>query len=283
MKLHRVQLGLGGGRIWQIAQRGPGQNMSYVFETPEGSVAVLDGGDYCEGDGRYLYDFLRKLNGTVNTWMFTHGHEDHIGAILWMFENIPDFNLQINRICFHFPPTEWFGGLEGGGTMSYVDRFQRQIETRKIPVQKVYTGDTIYFGGISADVLSDPSNYLSYTTEINSSTVVWKIHYPKCDILFLGDLSVEGQNDLLKKINPSQLKCDVVQVSHHGQNGVDRNFYRLVSAKHCLWCTPPAVWESNNSREEIAGNSHISETLRWLNEFGAEAHYVTALGDYLFT
>lgn len=282
MELFEVNLGLGGGSFMQIAPRLEGQNMCYLMETPDGSLAVLDGGNYKKEEGEHLYRLLKERGGHVHSWLFSHGHEDHIGCLLWMMEQIPDFDLKIDRIYFNFPPTEWFGGLEGGGTMKYVDRFRKQIASRGYAVQTVYAGDVIDLGGMTADVLSDPANYASYQTEINSSAVVWKVHFPKQDVLFLADLSVEGEIDLLKHTDPSELRCDIVQISHHGQNGVSHDFYKMIAPKHCLWPTPLCRWNNDKGGGPGTGPWKVPETKRWMDELGAVGHYVTGMGDYIF-
>lgn len=282
MELFEVDLGLGGGQLMQVAHRTKCQNMCYIIDTPTGNVAMLDGGYYTTEDGTFLYEELKKRGGRIHTWMFSHGHEDHIGCLLWMFENIPDFDLQIDRICYNFPPTEWFGGLEGGGTMKYVERLCKQIEDRKIPVEIVHAGDTVDLGGMTADVLSDPRNFENYRTEINSSTVVWKVHFPARDVLFLADLSVEGEKDLLKVTDPSVLRCDIAQMSHHGQNGVSHDFYRMIAPKHCFWPTTLKFWNNDNGGGPGSGPWKVPETKAWMDEMGAVGHYVTAFGDYLF-
>ena len=282
MELFDVDLGLGGGSLLQVAPRHSGQNMCYVIETPQGNLAVLDSGDFKEEDGRYVYSLLKERGGHIHTWMLSHGHRDHFGCLLWMMENIPDFDLKIDRLCFNFPPTEWFADLEGGSMLKYVDRFRRQIEERAIPVQTVYCGDVIDLGGMTADVLSDPANYAAYQTEINSSTVVWKLHFPKQDVLFLADLSLEGEIDFLKRTDAAQLRCDIVQMSHHGQNGVSHEFYKRISPRHCFWPTPLRCWYNDKGEGPGTGPWKVPETRKWMDDMGAEAHYVTGFGDYFF-
>lgn len=282
MKLTEVSLGLGGGSLLQVAHRSKTQNLCYVIDTPDGSVAVLDGGYYTEEDGRNLYQLLKQRGGRVHTWLFSHGHEDHIGCLLWMMENIPDFDLKIDRICYNFPPTEWFGGLEGGGTMKYVARLRSQIEQRAIPVVIVHAGDVFDLGAMTARAFSDPSNYENYRTEVNSSTVVWKLSFPSQDVLFLADMSEEGEIDMCKHTDPSLLRCDIVQMAHHGQNGVSDALYAAISPKHCLWPTTLRSWNNEGPNGPGTGNSKVPETKRRMDELGAIAHYVTAHGDYLF-
>lgn len=54
----------------------------------------------------------------------------------------------------------------------------------------------------------------------------------------LGDFDVYAQEEYLKKHGSKELACDVVQMAHHGQNGVDRAFYELIRPKYCLYTAP---------------------------------------------
>ena len=59
------------------------QMMSFVIETEDGKLIVIDGGK--PGDAQHLLDTLRRLSGEekphVNAWFLTHNHIDHTGAL----------------------------------------------------------------------------------------------------------------------------------------------------------------------------------------------------------
>ena len=43
---NKVQLGLGGGSLFQAANRSHIQSMMYMIETPEGKTVFIDSGNY---------------------------------------------------------------------------------------------------------------------------------------------------------------------------------------------------------------------------------------------
>lgn len=51
----------------------------------------------------------------------------------------------------------------------------------------------------------------------------------------MGDMHYEAQGDVLRQTDASKLRCDIVQMAHHGQDGVDRSFYELIRPKVCLY------------------------------------------------
>ena len=46
--------------------------------------------------------------------------------------------------------------------------------------------------------------------------------------VFLGDLARAGGAQLMADHDLSALKCDIVQLAHHGQNGVDYEVYKAL-------------------------------------------------------
>ena len=103
----------------------------------------------------------------------------------------------------------------------------------------------------------------------------------------MGDFDVNGQECFFKHFDTSKLRCDIVQMSHHGQRGVDRSFYNLIKPLHCLYPAPMWLWENNRymcTNPETAGKGPftIMETRQWMDELGAIADYPMANGDYLF-
>lgn len=283
MRLNRAELGLGGGSLLQAANRTLTQMMCYIIETPAGETLVIDGGNPCKEEADFLYEQLRQRGGRVHGWFFTHAHEDHVGALTHLLEDRPQLDIQIDRLYFHFPDWAWLSQKEGAAVNT---RFFAAIEKHKLPVTIPCAGDVIPFGGLSVEILRHPVNYADYP-QINPTSMPLRVHFPKRDVLFLGDLDVYGQEEVLKACGAAKLRCDIVQMAHHGQGGVDRAFYELVRPKICLYPTPKWLWENNRYRVEdpvTAGTGHFKtfETRAWMEELGAVSSYTQADGDWLF-
>ena len=56
MNCNHVNLSLGGGKLYQFANRTSIQMMSYLLEAPDGRIIMIDGGSLCEPDADFLYD-----------------------------------------------------------------------------------------------------------------------------------------------------------------------------------------------------------------------------------
>ena len=62
------------------------------------------------------------------------------------------------------------------------------------------------------------------------------------------------------------LKADIVQMAHHGQNGVGRSIYQSIAPKICLWPTPQWLWDNDNGGGYNSGPWKTVETRGWMNE-----------------
>ena len=283
MKLNKVKLNLGGGSLLQVANRSRTQMMSYIIDSSDGKVIVIDGGFYCEEDAENLYHLIKQRGGRVDLWLITHAHSDHLGALLWMMERYPVFDIQISRLCFHFPSNEWLAKRE---EYDYNKRFLYGVERHGIHVETPVTGDVIECGSISVEIVSHPEAYENYP-QINPTSMIFLVHFPKRDVLFLGDFDVCGQSEFLQKRDVSKIRRDIVQMAHHGQAGVDRYFYELIRPKICLYTAPKWLWENNKygcTDPETAGKGPfaIMETRKWMEELGVQSSYTHGEGDYMF-
>lgn len=280
MNLNKVHLNLGGGSILQIANRTHTQMMSYIITTPDGKIMVLDGGTYSEGDGLYLYNKLKECGKKVDLWIISHAHDDHYGALGWMLNNILDFDIQISRLYFSFPPTEWHNRLDPS-EIDFIRWFYEGLEKHSMKSLPLIAGEALVCGQLKIDVLTDGHDYQNYNS-VNDTTSVLRVHFPKNDVLFLGDLGKEKGYDVINTIPHELLRCDIVQMAHHGQNGADKAFYQVVKPKICLYTAPDWLWDNNDGGGKGSGPWATLETRKWMEELGANASFPIAFGDYLF-
>jgi beta-lactamase superfamily II metal-dependent hydrolase len=281
MKMNYVDAGLGGGSVLQSAGRSPIQMMSYLITTPNGRLMMIDGGYHCQEDADYLYELLKSRGGVVDYWFISHTHGDHYGALLWMLQNRPDFDIEIGTLCHHFPTREWQEKLPDHLTLTLMD----VLEEKKLPQRVLWTGDVIECDGIRVEVLSHPEDYWDYPSA-NPTSVILKFYFPKREILFLGDFDRFGEAEFFAKRDASKLRCDIVQMSHHGQTGSTREFYERIAPKICLYPTPIWLWENNyyacfNPETRGKGIFTTPETRRWMEELGVELSCVDGFGDWL--
>ena len=280
MQLNTLSVGLGGGSLLQYATRGPHQGMGYLIETPEGKLVMIDGGRDDFGDGDYTRQLIREHGDRVDLWVMTHAHNDHFGALSRILQDTETLDFEIADLRFTFPPLEWIGSVENGGSLAPVSEFYRQLGRHGIHSTHLAAGDVIECGGLTVEVISDGTDYEGYHT-INDTSAVLRLHFPSRDVLFLGDLGAESANALLSRVPAEALRCDIVQMAHHGQNGAERNFYEIVRPKIALYTAPMWLWECDSGKGRGSGPWKTLETRAWLDELGVQVSCPHAYGDYL--
>ena len=254
------------------------QMMSFVVETADGKLIVIDGGK--PGDAQHLLDTLRRLSGAekphVDAWFLTHNHIDHTGALITLIREQPDA-FEVDAYYYNFPSDQFLTRYEPGTVKEY-EEF-RSVKPVVAPKSEMITqGDVYEFGGARFDVLYTPDPAFTMNVVNNSSSVL-KMTLGGKTVLFLGDLGGEAGQKLLS-LHGDAIKSDYVQMAHHGQNGVDRPVYEAAAPSACLWCAPDWLWDNNAGK---GYNTHTWQTVivrGWMEEMGVKTHYVIKDGDH---
>lgn len=117
------------------------------------------------------------------------------------------------------------------------------------------------------------------STNFNESSTVFRMTVPGKSILVTGDAAFACGVVLQKyhKAGYYDLKSDVVQVAHHGQQGLQKAVYTLVDADVALWPSPSWVYNAAQS----ATNVRTYYARQWFKEWGT-TNYVSYNGPQTF-
>jgi hypothetical protein len=99
-------------------------------------------------------------------------------------------------------------------------------------------------------------------------------------VLFTGDLGVEGGVKALHSPFREKLRAKYVQMAHHGQNGVNEEFYRAVQPSACLWPTPDWLWDNDKGGGKGSGPWATLTVRSWMEKLGVKKHFVAKDGLY---
>lgn len=254
-----------------------GQMNSFIITTDDGKVIVMDGGFNQDADN--LIDWLKKLTGQevphVDAWFFSHPHLDHISAFVQIMETKPEA-LDVERVYYNFPSLQYLAAEEPNEITPV--RFYKIMPTFAEKCVIISAGDVYDIGHAHIEVLCSPSPEYRHNVFNNASCVLMLTLGGK-KTLFLGDAGrEEGEKMLRMYAGTDKLKADYVQMAHHGQNGVEKDFYEAVAPTGCLWCTPRWLWENNAGK---GYNTHIFKTIEvrgWMEELGIQEHYILMNG-----
>ena len=254
--------------LWQLPSQIDSIGNSYVIRTAGGKVIVMDGGFAAEKD--YLRGFIDALGGSVDAWIISHPHDDHITAIIALLEN-PN-GLRIDKI-YHSRFPDVLIDAESAETAAITRKFYSLIDNATdIEVVDCHSGDEFEIDGVNFKILSEKNPELANRNPYNNSSMAIKMWDKHKSFIFLGDLGVEGGQKLLDSKYAKDLECDYLQMAHHGQDGCDKHFYQSVKFRACLWPSPKWVYNAPMGRLKTA------EVRGWAKELGITEHYVSNEG-----
>lgn len=251
------------------------QNLCVLVKTSQGKLIVIDGG--WESDAQMLEDKIKEYGGTVDAWLLTHPHGDHVGALLNLLQE-GNAQIQIRKIYYSFASPEWYQTYapdDPGMAGELLECF------KKLPDEMlddgIGQGSIIQVDDIKIEVMNDRSGFT--VNAVNNSCIVYKFWMRGQTVLFLGDLGYEAGEKLLQDRGSKGLKADIVQMAHHGQSAVGKEVYEAISPKICLWPTPQWLWDNDNGGGVGSGPWYTLETRAWMEELHVQENLCTKDGD----
>ncbi len=281
---------LGGDTLYLLPSVAHTQSMGIVLKSDKG-VAVIDGGT--ANESLQLEELLSSLGGVVDGWFLTHPHHDHIQALIGILER---GKIKINKIYYDFPDEEYIARIElrdrrvscvpalkkaiaeagaksgakpGAKSGKKADENSGAESDAKsgVKAEKPIKGKPIYAAGFTFLPLSEGK---AFADDLNCSSVAYKIKTRGDDVLILGDMNYKRQQELIDEFGDI-LPTPIVQMAHHGQQGVNEEFYKLVGPEVCLWCTPRWLWENDPAGKGYdSGPYKTIETRGWIEKIGAK-------------
>lgn len=265
----------GVGELWMLGSTTGAQNLSIVIRSPHGKLIVIDGG--WEADADKLSSLILQQGGKVDAWLITHPHEDHVGALCAILNDTAR-KIKIEKIYCSLATPDWYRQVSPTGA-GIADQLLSAFT--KLPVgtvtHNIGRGTEISIDDVNIRVLNNRGVY-TYNG-VNNSSMVYKICVSGQSILILGDLAYDGGKDLMKTCTAAELKSDIVQMAHHGQQGVDQDAYALIAPSTCLWPTPAWLWNDDNGGGIGSGPWATLTTRAWMDALGVKDNRSLKDGD----
>lgn len=232
--------------ITQIGRKGALQwspGMSYVIRNRDGSYVIFDGGPRDDEDVDHLMTFLRVHqpgNGkpVIAMWLFSHPHQDHLNTAKAFWDKYHD-EIDLRAVAFNFPNMDHT--VLGRENPDNVRAHHRDLLTRLdryFPNTKRYTphaGDRYVMPGYVIDTLvSYEELYPDKFSDVNYFSLAWMIRSEHKNVLLLGDTG-RRVSQFMADVYRFELKCDIMQICHHGNFGATMDLYRYADPDICLW------------------------------------------------
>ena len=261
------------------------EGMGFIIRLADGSFCILDGGmgDPDHVDSNKLMNILREQmpagqeKPVIAAWLFSHLHGDHIGVFNCFSLDFHD-QIVLERLVFNFPKEEEVEKSDSAYMLD--DTIYRYTQFKKnlaafypdVPVLKVHTGNRFKVRNAEFEILYTlddlyPGSIL--TGGMNDCSVLYRMTVGGQTTLWTGDFAFNAADLVLREFG-SALKCDILQMAHHGINGTVP-FYSRVDPTYVLW----PVWEGGY---ESLKNS---EQNKWLADSPNVKHIiVTSVGTW---
>ncbi|MCX7956306.1 MAG: MBL fold metallo-hydrolase [Endomicrobia bacterium] len=193
-----------------------GQAEASFIITPSSTTLLIDAADTSPANFKYVYDFIKQKGfSKIKYLIISHPHEDHIGGVKYLLEN-----LEVEKIYDPNIPTN---------SKTYNEMI-KIIKEKNINYNLAREGVNIKLEeDIILNVLYPPANLLSRS--INNNSLVARINYKKFSILYTGDIEKKAEIFIVEKYkyNSKVIGSTVLKVPHHGSSSSSTDkFIKLV-------------------------------------------------------
>lgn len=254
-------------------------NTSFIIESEHGLI-VIDGG--LETEAENLYRHIKSLGKDICAWFLTHPHSDHTDALRKLLFCYGD-EMKPQKLYFNFPSAELIDKYapDSHENGMWLKKLLSDLSGFDIPIITVHKDDVFDFGDVKITVLREPCPEITEDFH-NNSSIVLKLKTENTNVIFLGDLGLEGGYHLLETVPQEILKSDYCQMAHHGQDAVTRDVYEAIKPDYCLWCTPTWLWDNIGEGGYDTGIYQTVIVRGWMSEIGGiKKHYIMHEGPFI--
>ena len=238
--------------------------MSYVITLEDGSFIVYDGGGVSEGttdDHIMLWNVLTDLHKRahkgkeptaeepihIRAWVLTHEHTDHF-MVFHEFCNSFGKNglLRLDMLLANFASkTECYNVYNPQSAVQDGLVKRQESVNGGFDYIKVHTGQTFYMANATLEIMYTHEDAWPQRLQyFNNTSTIIRITLDSTNGkgivnstttgIWLGDSERVGSK-CMRAMYGDTLKADIVQVAHHGWNGVEAELYDLIQPEIVLW------------------------------------------------
>ena len=186
-----------------------GQGDGAVIQCPNGQVIVVDAGPKTpeiDAGERTVAPYLRRSGiGRIDAVITTHPHADHLGGVPYLMR--------------HFEIGETIDADQRARSALFTDYDRLEKE---VPQVTARAGMILTFGDVRLYCIHPTPRFIDTDSsdgysDLNQSSVVFKLCYGRTSVLFTGDAETEAEEQMLATYGDF-LHADILKAGHHGSS-----------------------------------------------------------------
>ncbi|QFJ53975.1 ComEC/Rec2 family competence protein [Pseudobutyrivibrio xylanivorans] len=232
--------------VWILTEyedKSGNQGLAYTLKNlNDGTLVVIDGGNV--GNDQQMRDVIMENGGTVDTWILTHYHKDHIDTFNAIYEDPQGIKIKDIYVTPLEPEVFYSLNLQEWDDVDTFEKFQEITEgadnINKVSRDEVLSlsdGLKITFFNAMDDVVLNAEGHEDIP---NNDSLVFKIETDSRSALICADAHSKYIAEYLVKTYGDKLDSDILQCGHHGNNSMptETGFYEAVSPEVAVFDSP---------------------------------------------
>lgn len=252
-----------------------GNGLSLLYRLSDGSFVIVDGGhdtnssywstNLISAITEQAKEYASGKDIRIAAWFISHAHGDHMGMLK---KEAAQFarKFTVERVVANLMSDEEierslgssYKSNFGGGEANTTEQVRKAARTLGADLIQCHPGQKFYFGDTVFEILYTSEMFApSIVNALNTSSILVRstttdASGKSTSAMIMGDVTGPAMA-ICNKLYGSDLKCDIVQVAHHGYQtwGNDSaiiSSYKLMSADIVLWPMGAHAYETHKEK-----------------------------------
>ncbi len=239
-----------------------GNGLSLLYRLADGSFVIVDGGHDTNSTwwaNNLINAIKEQAKGyatgkdiRIAAWFVSHAHNDHMGTLRTQAELFAK-NFTVERVIANLMSDKEiskslassYGQNFGGGEAKVTNYVRAAAKKLGADLIQCHTGQRFYFADTVFEILYTVENFAPATTNaLNTSSILVRstttdASGKSTSVMVMGDVTGPAMA-LCNDMYGEDLRCEIVQVAHHGyqtwgNDNAIKNSYKLMSPEIVLW------------------------------------------------